>query len=86
MMKGAPMERSEIYNKVIEVTVDILGIEEDDVSEETTFDDLNADSLDRLQLVTALEDEFGMELDDEKLMAISSVKDAVDAIESALEA
>ena len=86
MMKGAPMERSEIYSKVVEVTVDILGIEEGDVSEETTFDDLNADSLDRLQLVTALEDEFGMELDDEKLLAISSVKDAVDAIESALEA
>ena len=80
------MERSEIYDKVIEVAIDILGVEEGDISEETTFDELDADSLDRLQLVTALEDEFDMELDDEKLMAINSVADAVDAIESALEA
>ena len=80
------MERSEIYDKVVEVAIDILGIEEGEISEETTFDELDADSLDRLQLVTALEDEFDMELDDEKLLAINSVADAVDAIDSALKA
>ena len=43
-------------------------------------------SLDRLQLVTAMEDEFDLEIDDDKLAAINSVADAVDAIESAQEA
>ena len=80
------MDRSEIFSKVVEVTADIMGVEEEDLSEATTFDDLDADSLDRLQLVTALEDEFGLEIDDEKLMAISSLSDAVDAIASAMEA
>lgn len=78
------MERSEIFDKVVEVAADVLGAE--DITEDTTFDDLDADSLDRLQLVTALEDEFDLEIDDEKLVAISSVADAVDAIESSLEA
>ena len=78
------MERSEIYAKVVEVAMDVLGITEDQITEQTTFDELEADSLDRLQLVTALEDEFGLEIDDEKLMSIASVADAVDAIESAM--
>ena len=79
------MERSEIFDKVVEVAADVLGVEEAEITEETTFDDLDADSLDRLQLVTALEDEFDLEIDDDKLEAISSVSDAVDAIESTLE-
>ena len=80
------MERSEIFEKVVDVATDVLGIDDADISEETTFDDLDADSLDRLQLVTALEDEFDLEIDDDKLVAISSLADAVEAIESALEA
>ena len=63
-----------------------LGVDADEITEETTFDDLDADSLDRLQLVTAMEDEFDLEIDDDKLAAINSVADAVDAIESAQEA
>ena len=47
-------------------------------------DDLDADSLDRLQLVTAMEDEFDIEIDDEKLEAINSVAEAIVAIKSAL--
>lgn len=78
------MQRSEIFDKVVEVAADVLGVE--DISEDTTFDELDADSLDRLQLVTALEDEFDLEIDDEKLLSISSVADAVDAIEASLEA
>ena len=55
-------------------------------SDETTFDDLDADSLERLQLVTAIEDEFELEIDDETLLSLNSVADAVDAIENAKEA
>ena len=63
---------------------DVLGINADEITEETTFDDLDADSLDRLQLVTAMEDEFDIEIDDEKLEAINSVAEAIVAIKSAL--
>lgn len=78
------MERSEIFEKVADIANDVLGIEAADVTEETTFEDLDADSLDRLQLVTAMEDEFDIEIDDEKLEAINSVSDAIEAIQSAL--
>ena len=80
------MERTEILEKVRDIASDVLGVDADEITEETTFDDLDADSLDRLQLVTAMEDEFDLEIDADKLAAINSVADAVDAIESAQEA
>ena len=80
------MERSEIFEKVADIASDVLGINADEVSETTTFDDLDADSLDRLQLVTAMEDEFDLGIDEEKLLSINSVADAIEAIESAQEA
>lgn len=78
------MEHSEIIEKVADIASDVLGINADEITEETTFDDLDADSLDRLQLVTAMEDEFDIEIDDEKLEAINSVAEAIVAIKSAL--
>lgn len=78
------MEHSEIFKKVADIASDVLGINADEITEETTFDDLDADSLDRLQLVTAMEDEFDIEIDDEKLEAINSVAEAIVAIKSAL--
>ncbi len=78
------MEHSEIFEKVADIANDVLGIDADKITEETTFDDLDADSLDRLQLVTAMEDEFDIEIDDEKLEAINSVAEAIEAITSAL--
>ena len=80
------MERSEILAKVIDIASDVLGVDAAELSEQTTFDDLDADSLDRLQLVTAMEDEFDLEIADEKLEAINSIADAIEAIESAQEA
>lgn len=76
------MDRTEIFNKVADIASDVLGIDIDQITEETTFDDLEADSLDRLQLVTAFEDEFDIEMDEERLLAIASVADAIDAIEA----
>lgn len=78
------MEHSEIFEKVADIASDVLGINADEITEETMFDDLDADSLDRLQLVTAMEDEFDIEIDDEKLEAINSVAEAIVAIKSAL--
>ena len=80
------MDRSEIFDKIAEVGADVLGVDVAEISEETTFDDLDANSLERLQLVTAIEDEFNLEIDDETLLSLNSVADAVDAIEAAKEA
>lgn len=80
------MDRSEIFYKIAEVAADVLGVDVAEISEETTFDDLDANSLERLQLVTAIEDEFNLEIDDETLLSLNSVADAVDAIEAAKEA
>lgn len=80
------MDRSEIFDKIAEVAADVLDVDVADISDETTFDDLDADSLERLQLVTAIEDEFDLEIDDETLLSLNSVADAVDAIENAKEA
>ncbi len=78
---------SEIFDKIAEVAADVLGVDVADISDETTFDDLDADSLERLQLVTAIEDEFDLEIDDESSsLSLNSVADAVDAIENAKEA
>ena len=65
---------------------DEMGVDVAEISDETTFDDLDANSLERLQLVTAIEDEFNLEIDDETLLSLNSVADAVDAIENAREA
>ena len=80
------MDRSEIFEKVVDIASDVLGVDAGELTEETTFDDLDADSLDRLQLVTAMEDEFDLEIPDEKLETINSVADAIEAIESVQEA
>lgn len=77
------MDRTEMFNKVAEIASDVLGIDIDEITEQSTFDDLDADSLDRLQLVTAIEDEFDIEMDEERLLTIASVSDALDAIEAA---
>ena len=80
------MDRSKIFDKIAEVAADVLGVDVAEISDETTFDDLDANSLERLQLVTAIEDEFNLEIDDETLLSLNSVADAVDAIEHAREA
>lgn len=77
------MEREEILEKVTEVIVDQLNVERDDVAEEASFiDDLGADSLDLVELVMALEAEFGMSIPDEDVESIKTVGDAVAYVEA----
>lgn len=78
------MERSAIYAKVCDLVAETLEVDEADVTEDTRFSDLGADSFDLLELVTAFEDEFGLTMDDESLSQIETVSDAVNAIEAAL--
>jgi len=77
------MEREEILEKVKEVVVDQLSVEEDDVNEDAAFvDDLGADSLDIVELVMALEEQFGISIPDEQAENIKTVGDAVAYIEA----
>ncbi len=69
--------------RVTKVIVDRLGVDESDVKLEASFrDDLGADSLDVVELVMELEDEFDMEISDEDAEKIATVGDAISYIES----
>jgi acyl carrier protein len=75
------MDRDEIFDKVKGVIVEQLNVEEDDVNEDASFvDDLGADSLDIVELVMALVEEFGVSIPDESAEKIKTVGDAVDFI------
>jgi acyl carrier protein len=71
-----------VADRVKKIIVDQLGVEEEIVTAEASFvDDLGADSLDTVELVMALEEEFGIEIPDEDAEKITRVKEAVDYIE-----
>ncbi|MBZ4646245.1 MAG: acyl carrier protein [Petroclostridium sp.] len=72
-----------VFEKVREIVVDQLGVEEDDVTMEASFiDDLGADSLDIVELIMALEEEFDLEIPDEEAEKISTVGDVVEYIKA----
>ena len=72
------MENEEIFDKVKLVVIDRLSADEEDVTEDASFvDDLGADSLDIVELVMALEEEFGVSIPDEEAENIKTVGDAV---------
>lgn len=75
------MTEDEVYNKVKAVVVDQLGVSEDEVSREAAYvDDLGADSLDTVELVMALEEEFDTEIPDEDAEKLTTVGSTVDYI------
>ena len=70
------------FDKVKEVVIDKLGVEDDKIVSEASFvDDLGADSLDTVELIMQLEEEFGMEIPDEDAETITTVQAAVDYID-----
>ena len=72
-----------IHDKVVSIICDKLSVEESRVVAEASFlDDLGADSLDTVELVMALEEEFDLEIADEDAEKISTVNEAVDYINS----
>ncbi len=72
------MNENEIFEKIKKVTVDQLGVNEDLITMQTTFvDDLAADSLDIVELVMELEEEFGIDIPDEETEKIACVGDVV---------
>ncbi len=75
----------DILNRVKKVTVEELGVKEEEVVTSASFtEDLGADSLDVVELVMAFEDEFGIDIPDEEVGDIKTVEKAVDYISKKL--
>lgn len=72
-----------VEEKVKNIIVEQLGVSADEVKPDASFvDDLGADSLDLTELIMAMEEEFGVEIDDDDAQKILKVKDAVTYVES----
>ena len=72
-----------LEGKVKEIIVDQLGVNAEDVKPDASFvDDLGADSLDTVELVMALEEEFGVEIPDDDAENIKTVQDAINYIKA----
>lgn len=76
----------EIKNKLTEIVVSQLGVEAEKVTEEASFiSDLEADSLDVVELVMAIEEEFEIEIDDEAAGNIATVGDVLNYLQTTVE-
>lgn len=72
-----------VFEKVKKIIVEQLGVEEEEIAMESSFiDDLGADSLDIVELIMALEEEFDIEIPDSEAEKIQSVGDAVEYIKN----
>ena len=72
-----------VLNKLKDIIANQFGIDTDELSEETDIvADLGADSLDVVEMMMALEEEFGITIDDEKIAELKTIGDVVDCVES----
>jgi len=80
------MDKDEILKKIKKITSEQLGVEESQITPEAKFiDDLGADSLDTVELVMALEEEFDLEISDEEAEKLITVQKVVDYLSEHLE-
>jgi len=77
------MNREEAHERVRSILVEQLGVDEEQVTEDASFQgDLDADSLDLVELIMELEDQFGLKISDEDAQQIATVGQAVDYVVS----
>ena len=80
------MTNEELFKSIKQMIVDRLGVDEDTITEDSSFvDDLNADSLDMVELVMAMEQEFDIEIPDDVAEKVTTVKDAVEYVQNLME-
>lgn len=73
--------RDEVFERIKEVLVERLSVEEGDITEEANFqEDLDADSLDLVEMIMELEDQFGIKIPDEDAQKLTTVGQAVDYV------
>jgi acyl carrier protein len=83
----ADMSREELFERVKEVIIEQLGVDPEKVIDEARFrEDLEADSLDQVELIMEFEDVFGGEISDEEAQQIRTVGQAVDYLQERMEA
>lgn len=75
------MSTDAIFSKIVELLDDKFGIEADEVNRDTTFEDLDLDSLDLVEFSMAVEDELDVKIEDEEAADLKTVGDAVALIE-----
>ncbi|MDE3074400.1 MAG: acyl carrier protein [Chloroflexota bacterium] len=77
---------ADVYERMKKIIVDQLGVEEGDVTPQASFvEDLNADSLDLVELIMSLEEEFNLEISDEDAEKIHTVGDALEYVQEHVE-
>lgn len=74
------MDRDQVLQKVSASIAEVMDLDADTIDETTSFKAIEADSLDRIEIITDLEDQLGIVVDDDDLDEIETVGDAVDAI------
>jgi acyl carrier protein len=76
----ALFDSQDTFAKMVTIITDVLHVDKQRVTMDTTLEQLGADSLDKLEIVMKLEETFGIEIDDQEAAKINSIRDAVEKI------